>query len=76
MIYVRVADGVGFIEYEVLAIAEMPRNYQDRILYRVTMTDPDGTERKKNNVHTVTLEKFKSFIKHQDAYHYDYDLEE
>jgi len=62
-------DAEGFIEYEILAVVEMPRKYQTRIIYRVTMIDPDGTERKSSKAHTVTLAKFEVW---RDSIHSSY----
>jgi hypothetical protein len=56
------ADAEGFIEYEVLAVVDMPRKYQTRIIYRVTMIEPEGSERKSSKCHTVTESKFKQWI--------------
>ena len=67
------ADGEGFIEYEILAVVEMPRKYQTRIIYRVTMIDPEGGERRSSKCHTVTESKFRSWIdKGGSSYPHDY----
>jgi hypothetical protein len=55
-------DGEGFIEYEALAVVEMPRKYQCRVIYRVTMINPDGDEKRSSKAHVVTLSKFKKWI--------------
>ncbi len=68
-------DAEGFIEYEVLAIAEMPRKYQDRIIYRVTMIEPEGAERKSSKAHMVTRAKFDEWINSgHSSYPYDYEV--
>jgi hypothetical protein len=68
-------DAEGFIEYEVLAIAEMPRKYQDRIIYRVTMIEPEGGERKSSKAHMVTRTKFEEWINSgHSSYPYDYEV--
>jgi len=70
------ADGEGFIEYEVLAVAEMPRKYQTRIIYRVTMIDPEENERKSSKCHTVTEAKFREWIESgHSSYPKDYTVE-
>ena len=72
---VNYADDNGFIEYEVLAIVEMPRKYKNRILYRVTMIDPNGEERRSSKCHTVTDVKFKSWVEAiGSSYLYAYDI--
>jgi len=68
-------DAEGFIEYEVLAIADMPRKYQDRVVYRITMIDPDGKERKSNKAHMVTMNKFLSWVDSvHSSYPWDYEV--
>lgn len=68
-------DAEGFIEYEVLAIAEMPRKYQDRIIYRVTMIEPEGDERKSSKAHMVTRTKFEEWINSvHSSYPHDYEV--
>lgn len=69
-------DAEGEIEYEVLAYAELPRKYQNRVLYRVTMIDPDGNVRASSKCHTVTETKFRRWIEsYHSPYPYDYDVE-
>jgi len=73
---VNYCDAVGFIEFEILTFVEMPRKYQDRVIYCVTMIDPDGEVKRKNKAHTVTVSKFNQWIKHSDAYVNEYFIEE
>ena len=68
-------DAEGFIEYEVLVIAEMPRKYQDRIIYRVTMIEPEGDERKSSKAHMVTRTKFEEWINSaHSSYPHEYEV--
>lgn len=68
-------DGEGFIEYEVLAVVEMPRKYQNRIIYRVTMINPDGEEKRSAKAHAVTEAKFKKWIlAAHSSYPHDYEV--
>lgn len=70
-------DAEGEIEYEVLAVVEMPRKYQTRILYRVTMIEPEGNERRSSKAHTVTMDKFMSWIEASDSsYPHEYEIED
>jgi len=70
-------DAEGFIEYEVLAVVDMPRKYQTRIIYRVTMVDPDGNERKTLKANTVTLSKFLAWIgSGYSSYPHDYEVDD
>lgn len=66
------ANGIGYIEYEVLAVADMPRSYQKRIIYKITLTDPDGREKSINKAFIATESKFMKWIEKDDAYHSDY----
>ena len=69
------ADGDGYIEYEVLAVVEMPRRFQTRIVYRVTMTDPDGGERRSSKCHTVTESKFRKWVEaFASSYPHEYTI--
>ncbi|MCP3681823.1 MAG: hypothetical protein GY861_03960 [bacterium] len=67
-------DGEGFIEYEILAVVEMPRRYQDRVIYCVELTDPDGGVKKKSTAYMVTKSKFQEWIdRFHTSYPFDYD---
>lgn len=70
------ADGEGMIEYEVLAVVEMPRKYQTRIIYRFSMTDPDGDTKHSSKDFTASVSRFAAWV---DAGHspfpYDYEVE-
>ncbi|MDB4261397.1 hypothetical protein N9878_00880 [bacterium] len=68
-------DGEGFIEYEVLAIADMPRKYDQRVIYTVTMTNPDKEIKRMNKAHTVTMSKFLSWVESgYSSYPHDYEV--
>jgi len=68
-------DAEGEIEYEVLAYVKMPRKYQSRILYRVTMIEPEGRERKSSKCHTITETKFRQWIQSgYSSYPHDYGV--
>ena len=56
------ADGEGEIEYEVLAIVPMPRKYQTRVIYSVSMIWPDGTVKKSSKSHMATEAKFIKWV--------------
>lgn len=71
---VFIADAIGFIEFEVLAYVEMPRKYQNRVIYCVTMIDPDGEISHKNRAHSVTEKKFKSWIDGDNAYAWEFEM--
>ena len=69
------ADGEGEIEYEVLAYVEMPRKYQSRVLYRVTMITPEGDHKKSNKCHTVTEGKFRAWVESEgSSYPFEYEV--
>ena len=68
-------DAEGFIEYEILAVVEMPRKYQSRVIYRVTMINPDGEEKKSAKAHMVTEAKFNKWISAtHSSYPHDYEV--
>lgn len=67
------ADAEGFIEYEVLAVVEMPRKYQERVIYRISMIDPDGGVKKSSKDYTVTMNRFMGWI-NGNAYCHEYDV--
>ena len=55
-------DGIGEIEFEVLAIVDMPAKYKQRVIYRFNTTDPDGVIKKRSKDYTVTIDRFKQLI--------------
>lgn len=67
------ADGEGKRILEVLAVAEMPGNWQRRIIYACHLIDPDGIERKGRKAYTVTESRF---LKMATGYFADYEVEE
>ncbi|WP_289365880.1 hypothetical protein [Pantoea stewartii] len=67
-----VADGEGKRVLEVLSIAEMPGNWQRRIIYCCHLTQPDGAYRKGRKAHTVTENRFVEMTK---GYFTDYEVE-
>jgi hypothetical protein len=68
-------DGEGFIHYEVLAVVDMPRKYQQRVIYTLSMTLPDGRIKKQNKAHMATLAKFKEWISApHSSYPYEYEV--
>ena len=66
------ADGLGEIEFEVLAVVEMPRKYQTRILYTFRITNPDDEVKSRTTCHTATLNKFNAMI--ERPYRADYEV--
>lgn len=54
------AHDEGLVIYKVLSVAEMPGKYQDRIIFKRWLIDPDG---KKYNNGEVRMLTTKSFIK-------------
>lgn len=69
-------DAEGEIEYEVLAVVDMPRKYQQRVIYRVTMIEPEGNERRSSKTHTVTMSKFLEWATAwHSSYPHEYEVE-
>lgn len=67
------ADGEGKRVLEILAIAEMPGNWQRRVIYSCTMIDPEGKVRKGRKAYTVTEARFITMSK---GYFTDYEVED
>jgi hypothetical protein len=67
------ADGEGFIDIEILAVVDMPRQIKKRVLYKFDQILPDGKIKKSSRVYTVTIDKFKELIT-GNAYWYEYEL--
>lgn len=67
------ADANGKRILEVLSVAEMPGNWQKRIIYSCHMIDPDGHLRKGRKAYTVTEA---IFLKMSKGYFTDYDVED
>ena len=71
------ADAEGFIEYEVLAFVEMPRRFQSRVLYTVTMIDPEGKTKKVNKCYCVTEQRFRGWIERDgSSYPCEYEVKD
>lgn len=62
-------DAEGFIEYEVLAIVDMPRKIKQRVIYTTRLTEPGGKVRKASAAKMVTITKFQKWA---DATHTSY----
>lgn len=67
------ADSEGKRILEVLAIAEMPGNWQRRVIYSCTMITPDGKIRAGRKAYTVTETRFIAMSK---GYFTDYEVED
>ena len=62
-------DAEGEIEYEVLAVVDMPRKMKRRVIYTTRLTDPDGNVRKASSAKMATITKFNKWA---DAIHTSY----
>lgn len=71
------AHGEGVIEYEVLAVVEMPGRYKSRVIFTKTYTAPDGEVTNKSRPIIETEQRFIQFV---DAGHspfpMDYEVEQ
>jgi len=67
------ANGIGFVEYEILAIVDMPRRMQQRIIYKFDKIDPEGGIVKSSKTYTESITVFNGRLK---GYKYEYELEE
>lgn len=68
------ANGVGKIIFEVLAVAEMPRKYQSRVIYKFDRIEPEGERVNSSKCHTVTMSHFLNMI--EAPYPNEYEVEE
>ncbi|PLR20383.1 hypothetical protein PZBJ_20230 [Pantoea endophytica] len=66
------ADGEGKRVLEVLSVADMPGNWQRRVIYCCHLIQPDGVTRKGRKAHTVTEGRFVEMTK---GYFAEYEVE-
>ncbi len=69
-----VANGEGLICYEILAIAEMPSKYTDRVIVKFWYEYKDTTIRPR--VKTLTVTKLAKQIENQTVFPFDYEIDE
>ena len=70
------ANGEGVICYEVLSIAEMPKPYQDRVVFKRTLIDPDGEGYGRAKVETKTINSFMKDVNSATPFKADYEVED
>ncbi len=68
---VYTADAEGSRILTILGIAEMPKGWQRRIIYSVTMIQPDGKKRRNSRAYIVTEARFNRMA---TGYFADYDV--
>ena len=56
------AGGLGKIIFEVLAVVEMPRKYQDRVIYKFDRVDPDDDRKNGSKCYMVTMSRFLNML--------------
>ncbi|POP46898.1 hypothetical protein CHU32_08290 [Superficieibacter electus] len=71
--FIYTADAEGKRTLEVLAVAEMPGQWQRRVIYACHLIDPDGKERKGRKAYTVTETRFIAMSK---GYFAEYEVED
>ena len=57
-----------------LGIAEMHGRHKDRILYKISLVDPDGHETKISDLKVKTVNKFNDLISGNHSYFTDYEV--
>lgn len=67
-------DAEGGIEFEVLAVFDLPRKYQRRVAYCLTMIDPEGCAKKGSTVHLATVSKFAEWLDGYTSYPRGYEV--
>ena len=71
-----VANSIGSICYEVMAIAEMPGKYMDRVIIKYHYLLPSGDAATKGKMKTLTTGKLKSQISSGKVFPCEYEEDE
>lgn len=69
------AHGEGRVIYKILSIAKMPDRYQDRIVFKRWLIDPDGNKYSNGEVRMLTKKAFYKDIQSKTPFKADYELE-
>lgn len=70
-----IAHGEGKVVYKILSIAEMPDRYQDRVVFKRWLVDPDGKKHSNGEVRMLTKKAFYKDIQSKTPFKADYELE-
>lgn len=70
------ANGEGLVIYEVLSIANMPGRYQDRVIFKRWLMDPDGERYNTGEVRTLTVNSFEKDINSTSPFKAEYEVNE
>ncbi len=70
------ANGEGKVIYKVLSLAEMPGRYQDRVIFKRWLIDPDGKKYNNGEVRMLTKKSFYSDIASRTPFRAEYELED
>jgi len=69
------ADSEGKVIYRVLSIASMPKPFQDRIIFKRWLINPDGKRHNNGEVRMLTKKSFLKDINSRTPFKVDYELE-
>jgi len=69
------AHGEGKVIYKVLSVAKMPGRYQDRVIFKRWLIDPDGNKYNNGEVRMLTKKSFCRDVASRTPFRVDYELE-
>lgn len=69
------ANGEGQVIYSILAITEMVGRYQDRVIFKRWLINPDGKKYNNGEVRMLTRKAFEKDINSTSPFRADYEVE-
>lgn len=69
------ANGEGRVVYSILAITELTGRFQDRIIFKRWLVDPDGVRYNNGEVRMLTIKAFEKDINSHSPFRADYEVE-
>ncbi len=66
----------GEVVYKILAIAEMPGKYMDRVIFKRWCIDPEGKKYNNGSLNTFTRNRFIRDIESRSPFNAEYDIDE
>ena len=69
------ANGEGQVIYSVLAVTELIGRYQDRVIFKRWLIDPDGKKYNNGEVRILTRKAFNKDINSHSPFRADYELD-
>lgn len=69
------AHGDGKVIYKILSLVKMPGRYQDRVIFKRWLIDPDGNKYNNGEVRMLTKKSFCRDVTSRTPFRADYELE-